>query len=202
MCRSQAMKIGFRFASILVFLLVHCVVPSNTDSNSQNEKKEKSLRLQYAEELETKVLKVGPSQEISIGLFALQSLSSSSSRYFSVSSLSPLKLNDPLEPGAIVLRKVQVDRSLEFEEGTTRFRQATFASIVEFLVIGPSGEQQRILGHSEQITSNTIPFSSDDTESKEKIASSIQSAIEEGLRKIVSLNDFPSVFKSQNMFQR
>lgn len=85
-----------------------------------------------------------------------------------MSTLSPLKSNEPLEPGAIVLRKVQVDRSLEFEEGTTKFHHATFASIVEFLVISSSGEPQRILGHSEQITSRTIPFSLEDTESKEK----------------------------------
>nr|WP_322113442.1 hypothetical protein [Leptospira soteropolitanensis] len=173
-----------------------------TETTSAGERSENSLRLKYAEDLETKVLKVGPSQEISIGQFALQSLSSASPRYLSVTSLSPLKSNEPLEPGAIVLRKVQVDRTLEFEEGTTKFRQATFASVVEFLVVSPLGEQQRILGRSEQITSKTIPFSSEDTESKEKIASSIQSAVEEGLRKIVSLNHFPSIFKSQNMFQR
>lgn len=196
------MKHGFRFTTFLAFLLVHCVATSQTETTSLSERSEKSLRLQYAEDLERKVLKVGPSQEISIGQFALQSLTNTSPRYLSVSSLSPLKLNDPLEPGAIVLRKVQVDRSLEFEEGTSKFRQATFASVVEFLVVSPLGEQERILGHSEQITSHTIPFSSDDTESKEKIASSIQSAIEEGLRKIVSMKSFPSIFKSQNMFQR
>lgn len=189
------------FALILIFLMVHCVTSSQTES-PESETSGKSLRLQYAQELETKVLKVGPAQEISIGQFALQSFSNTSSRFFSVSSLSPLKSNDPLEPGAIVLRKVQVDRSLEFEEGTTKFHHATFASIVEFLVVSPSGEPQRILGHSEQITSKTIPFSADDTESKVKIAYSIQSAVEEGLQQIVSLKDFPTTFKSQNMFQR
>lgn len=195
------MKFGFRFVFTLFFLLIHCVSSSQTEL-PQEERSEKSLRLQYALELETKVLKVGPAQEISIGQFALQSFSNSSSRFFSVSSLSPLKSNEPLEPGAIVLRKVQVDRSLEFEEGTTKFHHATFASIVEFLVVNPSGEPQRILGHSEQITSKIIPFSSEDTESKDKIANSIQSAVEEGLKQIVSLKDFPSFYKSQNMFQK
>ncbi|TGM81965.1 hypothetical protein EHR01_04035 [Leptospira mtsangambouensis] len=195
------MKYRFHLASAMFCLLANCVATSRTDF-PQTDRSENSLRLQYAQELETKVLKVGPSQEISIGQFALQSLSNTSPRYFSVSSLSPLKSNDPLEPGVIVLRKVQVDRSLEFEDGTTKFRHATFASIVEFLVISPLGEQQRILGHSEQIISRTIPFSADDKESKDKIATSIQSAIEEGLRQIVSLKEFPSFFKSQNMFQR
>lgn len=189
------------FALILIFLMVHCVTSSQTESPEQG-RSGKSLRLQYAQELETKVLKVGPAQEISIGQFALQSFSNTSSRFFTVSSLSPLKSNEPLEPGAIVLRKVQVDRSLEFEEGTTKFHHATFASIVEFLVVSPSGEPQRILGHSEQITSRTIPFSVEDTESKDKIANSIQSAVEEGLQQIVSLKDFPSIYKSQKMFQR
>ncbi|PJZ86590.1 hypothetical protein [Leptospira harrisiae] len=195
------MKYRFRLASALVCLLVHCVATSRTDF-SQSERSEKALRLQYAQELETKVLKVGPSHEISIGQFALQSLSNTSPRYFTVSSLSPIKSDEPLEPGVIVLSKVQVDRSLEFEEGTTKFHHATFASIVEFLVINPLGEQQRILGHSGQITSRTIPFSAEDTESKEKIATSIQSAIEEGLKKIVSMKEFPTLFYSQNMFQR
>ncbi|MCW7490067.1 hypothetical protein [Leptospira meyeri] len=195
------MKFGFRLASTMICLLAHCVATSRTDF-PQTDQSEKSLRLQYAQELETKVLKVGPSQEISIGQFALQSLSNTSPRYFSVSSLSPLKSNEPPEPGVIVLKKVQVDRSLEFEEGTTKFRQATFASIVEFLVVSPQGEQQRILGHSGQITSRTIPFSAEDTESKDKIATSIQSAIEEGLRQIVSMKDFSSFFQTQNMFQR
>ncbi|EMY68862.1 hypothetical protein [Leptospira vanthielii] len=195
------MKLGFRLAFTLFFLLVHCITSSQTEL-PQEERSEKTLRLQYAQELETKVLKVGPAHEISIGQFALQSFSNTSSRFFTVSSLSPLKSNDPLEPGAIVLRKVQVDRSLEFEEGTTKFHHATFVSIVEFVVVGASGEPQRILGHSEQITSRTIPFSADDTDSKDKIANSIQSAIEEGLQQIVSLKDFPTFYKSQNMFQR
>ncbi|MBM9547316.1 hypothetical protein JWG40_09835 [Leptospira sp. 201903074] len=195
------MKFGFPFAFTLFFLLVHCATAVQTELSEQ-ERSEKSLRLQYSQELETKVLKVGPAKEITIGKFALQSFSSTSSRFFSVSSLSPLKSNDPLEPGAIVLRKVQVDRSFEFEEGTTKFHHATFASIVEFLVVSPSGESKRILGHSEQITSRIIPFSADDTDSKDKIANSIQSAVEEGLQQIVSLQDFPSIYKSQNMFQR
>ncbi|TGL90528.1 hypothetical protein EHQ68_03610 [Leptospira congkakensis] len=193
----------FRFVSILSFVILisNCLATHQTDS-SEIERPEKSLQLQYAEELETKVLKVGPAQEITIGQLALKSFSNTSSRLFSINSVSPLKTNDPIEPGAIVLRKVQVDRSLEFEEGTTKFHHATFASIVEFLVVSPTGEQKRILGHSEQITSRTIPFSAEDTESKDKIATSIQSAIEEGLSQIISLKDFRLLYKSQNMFQR
>ncbi|TGL37412.1 hypothetical protein [Leptospira perdikensis] len=195
------MKSGFASILILAVLSVNCLATSPAEI-PKIETSEKFLRLQYSQELETKVLKVGPSHEISIGQFALQSFSDTSSRLFSINSLSPLKSNDPLEPGAIVLRKVQVDRALEFEEGTTKFRQATFASIVEFLVVSRSGEPKRILGHSEQITSQTLPFSEEDTESKSKIANSIQSAVEEGLNQIVTLKEFSSLSKSQNMFQR
>lgn len=194
------MKTGFVSTLAWVVLFANCL--ASQKDLPQVETPEKLLRLQYAQELETKVLKVGPAHEISIGQFALQSFSDTSSRLFSVSSLSALKSNDPLEPGAIVLHKVQVDRSLEFEEGTTKFHHATFASIVEFLVVSPTGEPKRILGHSEQITSRTLPFSAEDTESKGKIVSSIQSAVEEGLKQIVTLKEFSSVYKSQKMFQR
>ncbi|TGK86700.1 hypothetical protein EHQ24_03570 [Leptospira noumeaensis] len=188
----------FFIISIFSFAILfsNCLASSQQARNPEKENSEKSLQLQYAEELETKVLKVGPTQEITIGQLALKSFSNTSSKLFSINSLSPLKTNDPIEPGVIVLRKVQVDRALEFEEGTTKFRQATFASIVEFLVVDPEGNQKRILGHSEQIISRTIPFSAEDTESKEKIATSIQSAIEEGLIQIVSLKDFQSVYRS------
>lgn len=75
------MKFGIPFVFILIFLLVHCVTSSQTESPEQG-RSGKSLRLQYAQELETKVLKVGPAQEISIGQFALQSFSNTSSRFF------------------------------------------------------------------------------------------------------------------------
>ncbi|PJZ45202.1 hypothetical protein [Leptospira brenneri] len=195
----------FRFLSIFSFIILilfsNCQTPHPSELSAK-ESSEKTLQLQYAEELETKVLKVGPTQEITIGQLALKSFSNTSSRLFSIHSVSPVKTNAPVLPGAIVLRKVQVDRSLEFEEGTTRFHHATFASIVEFLVVNSAGEEQRILGHSEQITSQTIPFSAEDTESKEKIAITIQSAVEEGLTQIASLKGFSRILKSQNMFQR
>ncbi|MCW7471056.1 hypothetical protein [Leptospira kanakyensis] len=196
------MKFGFITLFSFAIFLSNCLASSQQSEYSVKENSEKSLQLQYAEELETKVLKVGPAQEITIGQLALKSFSDTSSRLFSINSLSPLKTNDPIEPGVIVLRKVQVDRALEFEEGTTKFRQATFVSIVEFLVVNPEGKQKRILGHSEQITTRTIPFSAEDTESNEKIATSIQSAIEEGLSQIVSSKDFHSTYRNQNLSQR
>ncbi|XDD48073.1 hypothetical protein AB3N60_08405 [Leptospira sp. WS39.C2] len=158
-------------------------------------------RLQYEMDLPETVLKVGPNLQISIGKFALNSFNHVASQVFNVSSYSARNFNDPLEPASIVLRKVQVNRTLVFEEGSTKFQHATFASIVEFLLVKESGETYRILGKSDPIHSNKIPFSSDDTQSEEKIAKSIQSAIEIGLRIIIDAKNEEKTNASRLVFQ-
>ncbi|MCW7462603.1 hypothetical protein [Leptospira limi] len=197
------MKIRNLPVYLLVFSLNVCQTNQTNAPEHFNSKQSKfSFTLQYEMDLPTKVLKVGPNLEISIGKFALQSFNHLASQIFNVSSYTARKENDPLEPGTIILRKVQVNRSIVFEEGTTRFHHATFASIVEFLFIKESGETYRILGESDPIQTHTIPFSANDKDSEEKIASTIQSAIAIGLKKIIQPREDWKWNGRQMMFQQ
>ncbi|TGM38954.1 hypothetical protein EHQ89_07765 [Leptospira biflexa] len=197
------MKTHVLFLLLIMYLEVSCQSTRRNDSFISKDKITKSsITLQYEMDLPSKVLKVGPNLEISIGKFALHSFNSLATEIFNVSSYKARNENDPLEPGTIVLRKVQVDRSLVFEEGTTKFQHATFASIVEFLLVKDTGESFRILGKSHPIRINTIPFSPNDRESEETIEASIRSAIEMGLRKIVASKENGSIESNQVMFQQ
>lgn len=197
------MKIRIFPIYLLVFFFTVCQTNQTNGPEHSNSKESKSsFTLQYEMDLPTKVLKVGPNLEISIGKFALHSFNHLASQIFNVSSYSARKENDPLEPGTIILRKVQVNRSMVFEEGTTKFQHATFASIVEFLFVKESGETYRILGQSDPIQTSTIPFTSNDHDSEEKIASSIQSAIAIGLKKMTQPKEDWKWDGSQMMFQQ
>ncbi|MCW7504108.1 hypothetical protein [Leptospira paudalimensis] len=188
---------------LLVFSLNVCqTIQTNDPERFQSKESKSSFTLQYEMDLPTTVLKVGPNLEISIGKFALHSFNRLASQIFNVSSYKARKENDPIEPGTIILRKVQVNRSMVFEEGTTKFQHATFASIVEFLFVKESGETYRILGQSDPIQTDTIPFSANDKDSEEKIASTIQSAIEIGLKKIIQPREDWKWDGRQMMFQQ
>lgn len=197
------MKTQVLFLLSTLFLFVSCQRNyKNPPSISNQNQTKTSFTLQYEIDLPSKVLKVGPNLEISIGKFALNSFNAIASQVFNVSSYKARNENDPLEPGSIVLRKVQVHRSMVFEEGTTKFQHATFASIVEFLLVKESGESFRILGHSELMKTNTIPFSPNDRESEETIENSIRSAIEVGLKKILETKENGTFETNQVMFQK
>ncbi|EOQ90595.1 putative lipoprotein [Leptospira yanagawae serovar Saopaulo str. Sao Paulo = ATCC 700523] len=192
----------FLFLSTL-FLFVSCRSPERDLGNTkEKEGKRSSFALQYEFDLPTKVLKVGPNLEISIGKFALNSFQTFASQVFDVSSFKVRNENDTMEPGTILLRKVQVNRTLVFEEGTTNFHHASFASIVEFLLVKESGETFRILGQSEPIETKTIPFSPNDQESEKTISASIQSAIEVGLNKIIDSKVDGKLESNRMMFQK
>lgn len=172
----------------------------NPTLTSKESNTKSSFTLQYEIDLPSRVLKVGPNLEISIGKLALNSFNAIASQVFNVSSYKARNENDPLEPGSIVLRKVQVHRSMVFEEGTTKFQHATFASIVEFLLVKESGESFRILGHSDLMKTNTVPFSPNDRESEATIENSIRSAIEVGLKKILDSKENGNFETNQVMF--
>ncbi|TGL74045.1 hypothetical protein [Leptospira jelokensis] len=185
------------------FLFVSCRSTERDLGNTkEKEGKRSSFALQYEFDLPTKVLKVGPNLEISIGKFALHSFQSFASQVFDVSSFKVRNENDTLSPGTIVLRKVQVNRTLYFEEGTTNFQHATFASIVEFILVKESGESYRILGQSEPIQTKTIPFSPNDQESEMTISTSIREAIEVGLNQILDPKIDEKLEPNSKMFHK
>lgn len=195
-------RIPIPFFFVFLFL-VSCSFLENKKSEGQlNSPKLNLYSFQYVKELTNQILKVGPSLQISIGQFAVQSFSSLVAETFANQSLTEKQSQDPLVPNSIVLNRIQVNRSIVFEDGTTKFKYATFSSIVEFLLVKPSGETVRILGHSLPIEIHQIPFSPEDRESEGKIAGNIHSAVEEGLNQIFTLQAKDNGTESRNMFQR
>ncbi|TGL55091.1 hypothetical protein EHQ59_05650 [Leptospira kemamanensis] len=195
-------RISISFFFVFLFLVSCSFLENKKSEGHLVSQKPNSYSFQYQSELTHQFLKVGPSLQISIGQFAVQSFSSLVAETFANQSLTEKQTKDPLEPNSIVLNRIQVNRTVVFEEGTTKFKYATFSSIVEFLLVKPSGETVRILGHSLPIEIHQIPFSPEDGESEGKIAGSLHSALEEGLNQIFTLQAKGNENESRNMFQR
>lgn len=197
------MKTRIFFLSLFLFWSVACQsIETSIFSQENRLKSNTSYTLQYEKEISKKVLKVGPNLEISIGQFALESFDSLGSQFFHVRSYEERNLNAPLEPGSIVLTQVQVNRNLVFEEGTTKFQYATFASIVELVFVQNSGETFRILGQSKPMQLYQIPFGPEDRESEKTIAKSIRQAVEVGFKKIHLSKETTNSKSNHIMFQR